>query len=248
MRMLLRFLAVFTCFVLLVGLCHTGKNTVPDTRVVDVSWPNCRYQAPTGGFRSGVVGVTGGLDFRPNPCVTQESRWFIRYATYMNTGYPGVGGTAPVFRTSPFICTAIQRLCLAYNYGFHAATYAMQYAALKNVHTGMWWLDVETENSWTDDTQANRVSLMGMLAAISQYSFYARAGFYSTPHQWRVITGGWLNYLPAWVGTGALDETAARQACQRSAFTGGKTWLGQYTVTLDQNVPCASAFEDALYP
>jgi len=37
----------------------------------DVSWPNCRASA-AGDNAFGIVGVTGGLDFKPNPCMYLE--------------------------------------------------------------------------------------------------------------------------------------------------------------------------------
>jgi len=54
----------------------------------DVSWPNCT-QKPPADTSWGVVGVTGGLSFKPNPCMATEATWFKQYALYINTGYPG---------------------------------------------------------------------------------------------------------------------------------------------------------------
>src|SRR5579872_686562 len=56
--------------------------------VTDVSWPNCKDVSPTISTW-GVVGVTGGLDFHPNPCAELESTWFAHVSLYENTGYPG---------------------------------------------------------------------------------------------------------------------------------------------------------------
>ena len=71
-------------------------------------------------------------------------------------------------------------------------------------------------------------------------------GFYSAPAQWASITGSWQSELPAWVGTGGSSKALAIQECQQPAFTGGKLWLSQYTVKLDENVPCSSLFSQYL--
>jgi hypothetical protein len=234
-----RLLVLVVNAAILFTIALTSQYVFMDQTIVDVSWPNCTY-VPRVGFGLGIIGVTGGLNLRPNPCLVHEAAWFEHYAAYMNTGYPGTG-VAHRYRSVPYICTSTQLDCLAYNYGFHAATYALQYAASQNVHSRLWWLDVETENSWSSDPQVNIADLQGAIDAVREQSF-ALVGFYSTPNQWRVITGGWRNGLPAWMGTGELSRVAASSACRAVSFTGGSIWLSQYTIVLDQNVSCSSAF------
>jgi hypothetical protein len=63
-------------------------------------------------------------------------------------------------------------------------------------------------------------------------------GVYSTTAQWGTITGGWKNGLPNW---GASTWNTARQAasfCSGHQFTGGPTYLIQYTGRLDQDYAC----------
>jgi hypothetical protein len=220
-------------------VAHSSDKPYSKT-IVDVSWPNCTA-APASTFGVGIIGVNGGLDFRPNPCLAEETTWFVHYALYINTGYPG-DAHGRKFLASPRHCGVYNSQCLAYNYGFNAAIYAMRYANLQNAHTNQWWLDVETDNSWTTDSLINRESIKGMAAAIKQDVFFARVGIYSSSSQWDSITGQWQNGLPAWLATGGSSKAAATNACQDRAFTEGTTWLTQYTVGLDENLPCSTQF------
>lgn len=203
---------------------------------VDVSWPNCTATPPASSA-FGVVGVTGGLDFKANPCVYKETTWFSNPILYMNTGYPGAK-VARRLVPSARRCSLRDDPCAAYQYGFRAAVYAITYAASQNVHASSWWLDVETENSWTNDTGNNRTALQGMIDATKSYSIAPRVGFYSTPRQWRIITGDWKNDLPNWVGTGSTKRSVAISACKKNNFTSGGTQLVQYTFKLDQDYVC----------
>ncbi len=212
--------------------------------IIDVSWPNCK-SIPTTDFQEGVIGVTGGLDFKPNPCLTKETTWFSRYALYMNTGYPG-RSYGKKYMNSPQQCGSTDDECLAYNYGFAAAAYGTRLAAQDGAYSDLWWLDVETDNSWTNNTQVNRAVLEGAVAAIRQNSLFAQVGIYSTPSQWATITGKWHNHLPAWIGTGLLTAQSAAKQCHTKAFTGGSFWVSQYTTKLDINVTCSGAFSQRL--
>jgi hypothetical protein len=232
--------------VLLVAVAISGffvHKKVSHT-IIDVSWPNCK-STPATNFQEGVIGVTDGLDFKPNPCLSKETTWFSRYALYMNTGYPG-RKYGQKYMNSPQQCDSSDDACLAYNYGFAAATYGTRLAAQNGAYSDSWWLDVETDNSWTNNTQVNRAVLTGAVAAIRQNSLFATVGIYSTPDEWATITGKWHNHLPAWLGTGLLTAQAAAQKCQSNSFTGGPFWVSQYTTKLDENVTCSGAFSQRL--
>lgn len=216
-----------------------NPNTISNA-IVDISWPNCDIH-PSQQFKAGIIGVTGGLDFRSNPCLNRETSWFIHYDLYMNTGYAGPVA-AKKFLSYPLQCRVSDDTCLAYNYGYNAALYAIQYAAIQGAHANMWWLDVETDNSWSDNFLVNRAVLQGAVAAIEQRTLFASVGFYSANDQWDEIVGAWQVNLPAWVGTGGLTETVASNACHENSFTGGPLWLSQYTLVLDKNVPCSPQF------
>jgi len=206
--------------------------------IVDVSWPNCTA-IPANIYGDGIIGVNGGLDFRPNPCLAKETSWFVSYALYINTGYPG-STSARKFPSSPKRCSNSEKQCLAYNYGFNATQYAIKYADLQNAHASQWWLDVEVDNSWTDNFLVNRASLQGAAAAIKQNVLFSTVGIYSSPDQWNIITGKWQNRLPAWLATGSYSAATAAGACENRSFTGSAIWLSQYTQGLDKNFPCSA--------
>jgi hypothetical protein len=211
------------------------------TTGVDVSWPkpNCSATPPTQAA-FGIVGVTGGLVFTPNDCLLVEGSWFANRALYMNTGYPGTS-LAIKYASYPRQCPHTDTNCLAYNFGFNAAEYALLYAASLNVHATTWWLDVETENSWSTKPQENQASIQGAIDAVRQEAIFATVGVYSTPLQWQKITGGWKNGLPNWVGTGGTKRDDAVAACNGSDFTGGGTVLAQYILDLDHDYVCGNA-------
>jgi hypothetical protein len=204
----------------------------------DVSWPeaNCNVSPPSEAA-FGIVGVTGGLDFTRNTCLFREAHWFNHLSLYMNTGYPGVKYVRKV-AGYPWGCRHDNDSCLAYSYGFDAAQYGLLYAASQNVHSTVWWLDVETENSWTPNKRDNRQAIQGMIDAIRQSIILPTIGIYSTPKQWRVITGGWRNGFSNWVGTGSAKRSVATAACQGSDFTAGGTVLTQYVLKLDHDYVC----------
>jgi hypothetical protein len=212
--------------------------TNPPTIITDLSWPNCADTTVTD-WTIGIVGVNGGLDFHPNDCLYNESKLFSAYALYFNTGYPGPS-YAQKFSSNPLKCSVTDELCLAYNYGYNAARYSITYADLQSVHAFMWWLDVEISNSWTSNGLQNRAVLIGMIAALKKYTFLPTIGFYSSPEQWDSITAGWTNDFPVWVATGTASLKVAISFCENENFTGGSTWLTQYTTDLDHNYVCGS--------
>jgi hypothetical protein len=208
---------------------------------IDVSWPksNCQAKPPTGTV-FGIIGVSGGLDFKVNACLRQEAAWFgNNYSLYLNTGYPGADRGLR-YQSSPEQCDRTALDCLAYNYGYNAALYALTYASRQNVHTTNWWLDVETDNSWTDDPAQNIQSLQGMITALQQHTFLPTIGIYAYPGQWNLITDSWHNGLTAWIATGSSSRSAAVADCQAPDFTGGRIIVSQYTQALDEDYSCTA--------
>lgn len=212
----------------------------PSRKVVDISWPNCNSSPPLQADY-GIVGINDGLDFTANPCLVKETGEFFKYALYINTGYPG-RSYGQKFATFPLDCAKRTDSCLAYNYGYNATLNAVVYAANRGIASSVWWLDVETENSWTDNQMINRASLQGAVDALEQHNFLATIGFYAYPAQWQAITGGWRNDLPAWVATGSTNQSIAVAYCNQQNFTGGVTWLTQFTPKLDQDYTCNDHF------
>jgi len=228
-------LSILVLAIALVLGTHQKSNKVSDI-IIDVSWPNCKA-APTTASSHGIIGVSGGLDFRPNKCLTQEVGWFNHYELYENTGYPG-NNYGRKFQNFPLKCGATDSDCLAYNYGYNASLYALNYAAKQGIHASTWWLDVETDNSWVNDTGVNIASLEGSVAALKHDIFIFRIGFYSYPGQWAALTNDWRNNLPAWIATGQTVKNSAVKACRSESFTGGPILYSQYTTKLDTDIDC----------
>ena len=201
----------------------------------DVSWPNCNAAAPTKAA-FGIVGVTGGLGFSPNSCLAKQAAWFKNLSLYVNTGYPGQSYGLK-YQNAPNACASTDLNCLAYNYGYNAGQYALNYAASQGVTSTTWWLDVETMNSWTGDYAQNKSSLQGETDALKN-SGVTTVGVYSTTAQWQSITGSWQNGLPNWGATTWATAKQAAKYCTGHDFTGGGTWLLQFTGKLDQDYAC----------
>jgi hypothetical protein len=237
MRIKLVFLAALAISYLLIASGSAAAQGIylSGSGGVDVSYPNCSAKLPSVSF--GVVGVTGGINFQPNTCLASEASKFANLSLYASTGYPGQSYGLK-YQNAPRACTADDLACLAYNYGYNAGQYAIDYAAGQKVSSSTWWLDVETMNSWTPDVIQNIQSLQGEYDAIKAGGV-STIGIYSTTAQWGSITGGWKNGLPGW---GATTWNTAKQAakyCTGHEFTGGPTYLIQYSGrTLDQDYAC----------
>jgi hypothetical protein len=222
----------------------TASHTSNDSNTVtDLSWPNC--QVKTVNSPSGIVGINGGLDFHANPCAYYESSLFSTYAVYLNTGYPGPS-YGKKFANTPDVCGPKNNICLAYNYGYNAALYSINYASLHGVHSYVWWLDVESSNSWTSNYMQNRAELSGMIAAIYAHTFLPTVGIYSYPGQWNAITNYWKNDIVSWVATGTSSHKVATKACSSKGFDGGLVELSQYTTALDNNYLCQQGYSSYL--
>ena len=118
-----------------------------------------------------------------------------------------------------------------------------------NINAGdyVWWLDVETSNTWqtggTLALQNNTASLEGFGAYYK--SKYAVIGLYSTASQWGTITGNIistasnLNGLPNWRPSGSSLRNAITNCSATPLTSGGYIALTQYVVKgLDNDHSC----------
>jgi hypothetical protein len=211
----------------------------------DVSWPQCPSSFPSGGT-FGIVGVTSGLAFSANPCLSGEYAWATtsprRYTAglYINTGnpetassnWPGrAGGTFPRTCNTPAELADPSNVDCAYNYGWNAAADALN-VATANVGpaalTLSWWLDVEIANSWNGTGAANSSTVQGYIDYLRGQGI-GTVGIYSTGYQWGQITGGYtVASVPDWLA-GASDVTQAASMCDpANSFSGGPVQLVQY--------------------
>ena len=222
------------------------KSTSP-TVGYDVSYPQCGGPLPANPA-FGIVGVSDGLAYGKNPCLAQQYAWALAApkapAFYMNTGNPGTAATRVSWygQTGPRPCSPAEEAGCAYDYGYNAAKHAFEYATAQTsaaaATAAMWWLDVETANSWSTDTSLNNVDIEGSIAFL-QDAGVAAVGVYSTGYQWGQITGGASlgTTVPNWVA-GALNAKRAPAMCS-SSFSGGKVRLVQYlSGGFDANYTC----------
>jgi hypothetical protein len=214
---------------------NNAARTTPNHSITDISWPNCDVKISKAD--SGIVGIGGGLALRPNPCLAREAANFKHLSVYVNTGYPG-GKYVLKYQNFPKYCRHDDNKCLAYNYGYNSGLYDIKYSLIQGIIAKKWWLDVETVNSWSNNYETNRQTLVGTLDAINAFAAQQNVGFYSAGPQWNSLTGRWRNGYPAWLATGATLETDAKAACKAKSFTGGPIQLTQYTPRLDENYIC----------
>lgn len=136
----------------------------------------------------------------------------------------------------------------SYVYGYAQAYADVNYRVTQKTDPAgkpwMWWLDVETVNSWESGSAAsllaNQADLEGMVAYFT--STGAHVGVYSTSSQWKAITGAPKNTtlagLPSWL-PGAHTLQDAISNCALPALTpGGHVTVTQYTSSIDSDYAC----------
>ena len=230
---------------------------------VDISFPQCdarSHIALPGDFPFAVVGVNGGTASTANPCFESEYNSALllsgrtgqpHAAVYVNTGNPALAATwwpsHDVTKSGTSVadpdgtCDHTAGVACAYVYG-----YSMAQADYRRVRgtvwrqPRMWWLDVETTNTWQSDTAANSASLSGMVDYFQAEGL--DVGIYSTSYQWAKIAGTTtvdspLAGLRSWLAGGS--ETGAPADCQRAPLTpGGRVAMIQYVTYLDNDFSC----------
>ncbi len=225
------------------------------TRGFDISYPQCGGAYPTNPA-FGIVGVNGGRVFSVNPCLASQITWGGGAATelYANTANPGPALSSfwPAGQTTPRFCDPnnTDTADCAFDYGWNAAKHSFETAEAAYRQLGIaasptataWWLDVETSNSWREDNLALNVAALEGEVEYLLGRGVTRLGFYSTTHQWGLITGGTKVFAayPSW-GAGARSERVARNLCESTttSFTGGRLVLVQYPYQgFDANFRC----------
>ena len=243
---------------------------------IDVSWPQCGATLPTN-HAFGIVGVNGGLATTTNDCMTEQLLWANtaiggtvqpKVQLYVNTANPGGLGTSSwpsnnvdstnTIAPNPYgTCDNHDTLACAWQYGWNRAVedvlIRFQPAATRagmsvDPASYIWWLDVETENTWklggsVFDTQSNTAVLEGMTAYFTAQN--AQVGLYSTAYQWSQIVGtsvsstSNLNNKINWRPGGASLKTAKSACTAKPLTTGGTVVLTQYIAnSLDYNYSC----------
>jgi hypothetical protein len=214
------------------------------TSGMDLSYPACNDDLPAAPTSFAIVGISGGRAFYQNPCLIREYAWArtagVAPSFFMNLNAPS-GSLAFEANTGPKgNCAPTDNLCLSYNFGYNDARLAYADALSQETSATMWWLDVEEENSWSDDMNANAQVVQG---AIDYLRSQGRTlGIYSTAKQWGELVGSYSPGLPNWIG-GSPDVDTAPSYCDPShAFGGGTVWLVQYpSGDFDADYACGAA-------
>ena len=255
---------------LVLGALGAPGSAAADTGVgYDVSHPQCGEPLPAvAAF--GIVGVNGGVATTGNPCLAEQLAWAAdlpgaqRVQVYVNTANPGrvdpLPGTWPDGGLSPYgTCRGGPGPACSWVYGQARAVvdvegFLLPAAARADVPVVaadvVWWLDVETSNTWQSGSASaqanNRAALEGMVDHLTATG--ATVGLYSTGRQWREIVG-WvppgssLHDLDSWLA-GALDPLGAAELCRLPALVGGgEVVLAQFVTELDgrpldHDLPC----------
>jgi hypothetical protein len=243
---------------------------------IDISWPQCGKTVPkTQAF--GVVGINGGLATTTNSCLKDQLVWARaslggtsqeKIQLYANTANPGGLNTAswpsnnidPAGNASanPYgTCDHGDSRACAWQYGWNRAVEdvlqrfqpAATAAGISTSPSGyIWWLDVETQNTWkTGGTAADYQSNVAVLEGMTSYftNSGGRVGLYSTAAQWGQIAGNQvgsasnLNGLKNWRPGGASQATA-KDACKAAPLTaGGSVVLTQFvSKSIDYDYSC----------
>jgi hypothetical protein len=196
----------------------------------DISWPQCGRQYPPGPVAFAIIGINDGRPYTANACFLDQYRWAQRLeprpAVYVNVDYPKPG--RPEAKTGPYgTCTDTDDWCRAYNYGYGIGREVFTRAQRLGVTPGMWWLDVETANYWSDDPTYNAQVIRGTVEFFRERKL--PVGIYSNTRQFRIIAGPYAPGGPIWTaGAQGIDEAAARCSDRSFAFGGGTIVMNQY--------------------
>jgi len=230
---------------------NAGREVPPDNDAElgnDVSWPQCNLDLPDDPAFA-IVGVNNGLANTTNPCLHEQLDWAEdagggtgqpHLALYVNTANPGLRGSwwptnneygGKVVANPYGDCQGKEDAACAYMYGYAKAFDDAYLRTIAEPETYLWWLDVETGNSWSGDRNANRADLEGMTDFF--HSIGASVGIYSSARQWGQIVGevgsaSSLYSLPSWLA-GARSAGQARDMCSAEPLTaGGRVVLTQF--------------------
>ena len=244
-------------------------SAAPTTVGYDVSYPQCGKSLP-GDRAFAVIGVNGGLSTKANPCLSTQLAWAwrssgavpgqLRAQLYLNTANPGEVrsqvSTWPKTGTTPYgTCDGGNTAACSYRYGWERANNSVVSFFAPAAKAGrvegsparyVWWLDVETMNTWQSGSSEalarNRATLEGMTDHL--VSRGARVGLYSTNYQWGQIVGpvpatSSLAGRQSWLA-GATTLNGAQANCAKPALVpGGKVTMTQYVQNgWDRNNSC----------
>ncbi|QQD75792.1 hypothetical protein I8920_13395 [Curtobacterium sp. YC1] len=242
------------------GVVVAGPTSTASAAVtplgVDISWPQCDSQVPTGQAFA-IVGVNGSLGNQTNRCLDDQLAWAAQsvggstqpktqlYVLFANPGLKAsvwptsnrYEGTTP---TNPFGKCVTKggkkqvSLPCSFMYGYARGYDDVQSRGVSNPSAYRWWLDVEIGLSYQRDTAQNRAAMQGMIVGLKTAGV-KRIGLYSTTSQWKTIAGTVKSNSPLygrsnWIALGRSTVTKARKACSGTPLPGGTIAMVQVEV------------------
>lgn len=192
----------------------------PGTTGYDVSYPNCGA-TPAGAF--GIVGVNGGRAFTTNSCFASEyaaAAGTGSASAYINTGYSGAyrRNITPTCSSLVSSTGLTGTYAQAWEIGCSEADTSL--SDVGGATPAMWWLDVETGNSWSSSNRVlNQDAIQGAVSRLVRVN--PNVGVYSDASFWKTITGG-----NSWTPSGLAADWTAAGGCA-AAFTSSPVWLAQ---------------------
>lgn len=239
----------------------------------DMSYPQCGKRLPSDHYFA-IVGVNGGTAASYNSCLADQLAWASnaksgfeahqdKVQLYVNTANPAQDGAYswaswPTSGETPYgTCFGVKtnNEACSWQYGWNRSAdteaYFVGRAQTAGISTNtkdyIWWLDVETMNSWQTGSSGalarNKAAIEGFAAHYQSKG--AAVGLYSTKFQWEQIVGttmiteGNLVGLPNWRPSG-VSLSIAKDNCKALPLTlGGYVSLTQYVQkNIDYNHSC----------
>ncbi len=215
----------------------SGAGTTGILAGNDVSWPQCStaqgghgLPLPGPGKRFVVVGLTDGLPFTENPCLSREVAQArsigAALAAYTFAVTPTAAQLLRDGANGPY--DAADPLGRLANAGYSQGAWAEATMSGAGLETPFVWVDVEPRKAqpWSSNPMANAAVLNGVVRALQDAG--SGVGFYSYAYGWAQITGGLRSNLPVWATAGHRGPSGALAMCAKPSFSGGPVVLSQY--------------------
>ncbi len=204
----------------------TGSSYPSGTYGDDISNYQCGGLPPAP-HTIGLVEVVGSSMGPTNDCLSSEAAWaggglnlyiYLTYGTDGSTGDPACNTTA-----QPAAC----------EFGFDTALDAFGKAQAAGVNTSVaWWLDVESDPSWSSDLAANAALVQGAIDGLHSKGLNS-VGIYASPGSWNGVVGDYQPGAPYWAAFWGADPattcTDVRSEFPSALLPSGPVQLVQYS-------------------
>ncbi len=176
----------------------------------------------------GIVEVAGA-SFGLNPDLAPEAQWAgggLNLYVYLTNGYAASSPDG----NCPSTANAV-----ACNYGYLAAQNAFTNAQAAGVNTSVaWWLDVESDPSWSSDLPSNAALVQGAIDGLHSEGLNS-VGIYASPGSWSGIVGNYSPAVPYWAADWGINPATTCQnvKSQFSGLPAGPTQIVQYSSPTD---------------